>query len=304
MGKLPVRKKMAMIVVTMVMALIVPLLPPALYIATDATTRLFLSDEPSAVHFKGTGKAGRTIMYVGGAGSSPLAQSAGLVPALQSEGDNVVVIENATELFNAQKVIDLIIRTIAGQEDVVFVVGSMGGLIIYDVIKLLRERGDTRHFGVVLIDTPANGDDVIGVPGLIKVLARIAPLGWITNLWFPSQFDRNAPAVIDRDDVNWEQLEALWGSYETWKASSWRDQGVYTFSHGPMAQLSGVTWYFVKSGSDEFVSESAYTNWVDAQGPMLLDTVSGGEHLALLNRRKLYNGTIVKGVRHVAAAAA
>ncbi|HEU5121704.1 MAG TPA: hypothetical protein VFT59_02570, partial [Candidatus Saccharimonadales bacterium] len=172
----------------------------------------------------------------------------------------------------------------------------------YDVIKKLREQGDTRHFGVVLIDAPTGWDDVKGVPDVLKAMSWI-PLGWTTSQWFHPPFDRNAPAVID-DDADRDMLEALWRSYETWKAASWADQGKYVFFHETLETLSNVTWYYIQSGSDDFVDgDKAYANWELKQGKMPRVIIPDGEHLALLNRPKLYNEAVANGIRHVAAVA-
>jgi hypothetical protein len=272
--------------------------PLVLYIGGDAGTRVFLSGEPSVIHAsKSAGQFDRSVFYVGGASSSTVAQSAGLVPMLSQEGEDVYVLENAPDLFNADKVIDLIIRTIKDYDEVIFIAGSMGGLIVYDTIAKLRAADDDRHFGVLLIDSPTGWDDVIGVSTELKILS-ILPLGWTTNQWFPSTFDRNAPAVID-NDANRNLLENLWVSYETWNASSSSDQGRYVLYHDPMIKLEDVSWYFIQSGADTFVGKTAYDNWVLAQGPMLKTEIKDSAHLALLNRPTLYNKAIRTAIDHV-----
>lgn len=298
-GGLSIYKKIAMSFLTVVGVLVIGV--PGLYFAADAPTRLFLSDEPSLVKIEGYGRVNTAVVYIGGAGSSPKAQSAGLVPTLQAEAKDVYIVENAPDLFNVRKVIDLVVRTIKYHDKVTFIGGSMGGLVAYDVIKQLREQGDGRHFGVVLIDSPTNGDDVIGVPEIAKAFSWL-PLGWITDQWYHPPFDRNAPAVIDLD-ADRGQLETLWRSYETWKTPSWGDQGDFVFSHDPMAKLTNVSWYFVQSGADTFVDGNrAYANWETTQGKMSRTIVPDGAHLALLNRPRPYNDAVANGMRNVGSA--
>lgn len=272
----------------------------ALYIVTDASaTRVFASDEPEVVHFEGKGKNDRAIVYIGGAGSSPLAQSVGLLPALKSEANDLFVIENPRHLFNENKVIDLVIRTIQNYPDVVMIGGSMGGLLSYDTVRRLRNQGDKRVFTVILIDSPVSRSDVAGVKEWQKDLSAI-PLGWTTSRWFPSTFDRNKPAVIDLD-ADWQQLKTLWRSYETWEASSSAGQGNYVFSHEPMIELTGVRWHFIQSGADTFVNgDGAFANWQAAQRTVDRTVIPDSEHLSLLNRPSLYNQAIVNVIRSFA----
>jgi hypothetical protein len=141
---------------------------------------------------------------------------------------------------------------------------------------------------------------VIGVPQIAKDFSWV-PLGRIANAVTTPPFDRNAPAKID-DDADRPQLETLWRSYETWKMSSWGDQGNYVFSHGSMEDLSDVTWYFIRSELDTFVGDSAYAHWEVVQGKMPRAIVPEGVHAGVLNRPAWYNLFIRNGIHHVAAA--
>jgi hypothetical protein len=273
--------------------------PLLAYIGLDAASRLTLSDEPTVQSYKGTGTKTSRIVYLGGAGSRPSAQAAGMLATLQAEAKNVDVIEFAAGKFSEDKIIDFVTQRIENDEHVVFVGASLGGLLSYDTIKHLRDSGDTRKFGVVLIDAPAVSGDVVGIPWVLKQLSWI-PLGGITNLWFHPPFDRNAPATID-PDADRQKLEALWQSYETWETSCWVDQGDYVFSHDSLVRLTDVTWYFIRSGADDFVGENARSHWQNAEGPMEGGTVPEGKHIAFLNRPSVYNAEIKTGVERVAA---
>ncbi|HET6746582.1 MAG TPA: alpha/beta hydrolase [Candidatus Saccharimonadales bacterium] len=281
------------------MIFMVTISPLLAYIGLDAASRLALSDEPTVQSYKGTGtKVGR-IVFLGGAGASPSAQAAGMLAMLQAEAKNVDVIEYASGKFSSKKIEDFVIARIADDEHVIFVGASLGGLLSYDIIKKLRVSGDTRKFGVVLIDAPASGSDVIGIPWILKQFSWL-PLGGITNQWYHPPFDRNAPALID-PDANRQQLEALWQSYETWETSCWINQGDYVFSHDPIERLTDVTWYYIRSGADDFVGENSRSHWQNDQGPMEGGIVPEGKHIAFLNRPKLYNAEIKTGIERVAA---
>lgn len=266
-------------------------------VGIDASSRLFMSDEPGIVSYEGDLTQSQAVVGIGGAGVDSLDLFAGAMKTLQENADDAFVVTFAEYAFDAQKVIDLVIKKVKPYDSVVFVGVSMGGLLAYDIIKKLRDQGDTRHFGVVLIDSPAVTSDV-NLPQFQKDAAGW-PFGAISNLFAPSGFNRDAPAFIAKD-ANRQQLEALWTSYETWPFSCKSDQGGYTLEHPPLESLPDVTWYFIQSEEDAFVYESAHGNWEKTQGLMPIFIVKQGVHASLLNQPSVYNGAIANGIQHVA----
>lgn len=183
---------------------------------------------------------------------------------------------------------------------------SKGGLLSYDTVREMRKRGDMRPVGIVLIDSPVQGSDVVGIAAPLR-WASIIPLGAITNTWFHPPFDEGDISQMS-PAVNRQELFALWDSYKTWKASCWGDEGQYVFWHwlffDPVEQLPGVTWAFVHSLGDTFVDgKAALENWRAAVGSVKLFEVAKAGHISFHDWPHEYAAQIGGAMDHVGAAA-
>lgn len=271
------------------------------YLGIDAVTWLALDNTPTMVAYGGADNR-TAVMASGGAGADPVEQFSEMIQELQKHG-HAFVAKTAPDGFSAEKMINLIIETVPPEKyDRLLVVGaSKSGLLAYDLAKTMRDRGDNRPVGIVMIDSPLLSEHVVGVPAPLRA-ASILPLGAITNLWFHPPFEEGDISKMS-PNVNKEELFRLWDSYKTWKASCWVDEGRYVFWHGDVtAPIPGVTWSFVLSTQDTFIdSEAAYAAWVGVVGPMSLRKVAAG-HISLHDWAAEYNSAVSASLTEVAAA--
>ena len=291
----------------LVAVLITPVLLPlglylSYYMPVDALTRVFLSDEPTISAYSGANNR-TAVVAEGGAGADPDAQFSELVPKLRGYG-HTFVLKTPEQAFSARKMVDLTLATVTPEkyDKILFVGASKGGLLSHDTAKEMRARGDMRPVGIVMIDSPLEGSDVVGIPPLLGV-ASIFPLGALSNTWFHPPF---VPGDISQmsPDVNRQELFKLWNSYETWKASCWGDEGQYVFYHdwfyGPVERIPGVTWAFVMSMGDTFVDgKAALTNWRATVGPVELFEVPKAGHISFHDWPREYATQIGNGLEHV-----
>lgn len=282
--------------------IVIALLPLAIYVPPDALTRVFMSDTPTISAYGGADNRKAVIGY-GGAGAKPGKQFSELISTFREQGHTFVV-ETAEAEFSAPESINAALAAVPPEKyDMILLVGaSKGGLLSNDTVKEMRKRGDTRPVGIVMIDSPFQGSDVVGIPPLLGT-ASIIPLGAITNLWFHPPFEEGDISQMS-PDVNRQELFGLWDSYKTWKASCWGDEGQYVFYHdwfyGPVEQHSGVKWAFVRSMGDTFVDgKAAWTNWRSAVGPVELFEVPKAGHISFHDWPREYATQIGNGLKYV-----
>lgn len=236
-----------------------------------------MPDTPT-VYFHYGAEPETAVVFLGGAGASPSAQVAEMLPVLKKRG-NVFVVEYAPLRFTPSVVIDEVLQRVDGYKKVILVGASMGGLLAHDVIHQARKQGETRHFGVVLIDAPTQSSEVNMFTGL-KSLADLALGSWSNALISLPREQTDINTIRPR---NVEKLHKLWESYDTWATSCWADQGAFIFGHDELSRLTNVNWSFVQSEADEFIEPSAYASWVEAQGPMNLHVVPKAKHVSFLD---------------------
>jgi hypothetical protein len=295
-------------IVALVLTILTYLIP------VDLTSRIFLSDDPTIIVHEGNAASNINITYLGGAGSSPSVQVSELLPTLLQHAKKVRVVEYAEYLFDADEVVDAVDDAIeadeseaAGtEEDEVLVGGSMGGLLSYDVIGQRQAKGDTRKFGVVMIDSPTDKEDVPAVPGVLTGPSSIGLFGWMG--FFTSEtvgpaigmppFEPGDPAKMS-PYINPAELQKSNESYEHWKTSCWSDQGHYVFGHDPLTKRPNVKWVFIQSGSDTFANgNSSYAKWQASQeGAVLhIDGPPKAEHLAVHDWPREYAAAMEQGL--------
>lgn len=276
--------------------------PLFLYVSLDASTRLFMDDTPT-ISAHGGANSRVAVVAEGGAGASPGKQFSELVPKLKERG-HTYILETAPREFSARKMIELTLATATPDkyDKILFVGASKGGLLSYDTAREMRKRGDMRPVGIVMIDSPLYGPDVIGVPFFLR-WASIIPLGAISNTWFHPPFQDGDISQMS-PAVNQQELFALWDSYKTWKASCWGDEGRYVFYHnwlyGSVEPLPNTKWAFVQSMGDTFVDgNSALANWRASVGPVGHFMVPKAGHISFHDWPQEYAAQIGNGLEYV-----
>lgn len=286
--------------------LVIALLPLAIYVPPDALTRVFMSDTPTISAYGGADNR-KAVVAFGGAGASPKKQFSELIPTFQ-KGGHTYVVETAEREFSGEASTEAALAAVPPEKyDIVFFIGaSKGGLLSNDTVKTMRARGDMRPVGIVMVDSPFQGSDVVGIHPLLGV-ASIIPLGAITNLWFHPPFGEGDISQMS-PSVNRQELFGLWDSYKTWKASCWGDEGRYVFYHdwfyGAVEQHSNVKWAFVQSMGDTFVDgKAALANWRAAVGPIGHFTVPKAGHISFHDWPQEYAAQVGNGLDYVATVA-
>lgn len=301
-GPLPVK-----LLVTIPAAVVAVVLTILTYlIPVDLTSRIFLSDDPTIVTHDGNPNSNTNITVLGGAGSSPSVQVSELLPTLQQHAKQVRVVEYAEYLFDADEVVDAVDEALSANDREVFVGFSMGGLLSYDVIGQRQAKGDGREFGVVMIDSPTDKEDVPAVHSALKGPSSIGLFSWMG--FFTSEaagpavgmppFEPGDPAKMS-PYINPAELQKSNESYETWKTSCWSDQGHYVFGHDSLVKRPNVKWAFIQSGSDTFANgDSSYAKWQSSQEGAVL-RINGppkAEHLALHDWPREYAAAMEQGL--------
>lgn len=274
------------------------------FVPIDATTRLGNSDVPTITPMGGANTR-VAVVYNGGAGSSSKAQISEHLDVLAKYGRTYVT-ESAPNEFSADKIIELTLTTLTPDkfDEILFVGGSKGGLLSHDTAREMRKRGDMRPIGIVLIDSPFGGDDVIGTPEITKWLS-ILPAGSFSNAVFsPGWFFEGGDISKMSPHVNQSELKALWDSYETWRWSCWTDEARFVFYHGmfhgTVGSIENAKWAFVHSEADTFVDgNQAYENWRRVVGPVDLFTVPKAGHISFHDWPREYSTSIDQALASV-----
>lgn len=294
------------VVPAILLALVVSFL--AYFVPTDAASRLLVSSEPAIITYQGDDPTSNTeVFYVGGAGSSPLAQVSELLPTLKKKAKSVKVVENARFKFDGDKVVDAVDAAMDPEAKELLVGASMGGLLVYDIIHKRQAKGDRRKFGAVLIDAPTDKDDVIGVPEALKTPSGLGIFSWLGVLSDYSVgpmlgFPPFTPGDVSKmsPNVNRQELEKSNRSYEEWMTSAWSDQGDYVFTHDRIVTLPNTLWVFIQSDKDTFVDGAkAYWKWLIAQGEVELIHVEPSGHMSFHDWPDEYATAVETGLVHV-----
>jgi pimeloyl-ACP methyl ester carboxylesterase len=232
------------------------------YFVPDSLSRLSMSDEPTSTVTVNENTPDKGVVFTNGAGVPDMVIE-DLRPVFAQQG-NFVEIRYSPELFDREKVINLIIEKIRPYKHVTFAGASMGGMVAYDVIHVLRQRGDTRNFGLILIDSPTGKWSEIELPPSeviewpTKALSCL-PFGRISNQFFSSGRPQGDLTTIHPRDPS--RIKLLWDGFEAYPWSGRSDQGCYVFYHEALQPLSGVSAVYIRSTKDMFVKDSALEGW-------------------------------------------
>jgi thioesterase domain-containing protein len=210
-----------------------------------------------------------------------------------TEEGNFHEIIYSRELFNRQKVIDLVIEKIKPYQHVTFIGASMGGMVAHDVIQELRRTGDTRRFGLILIDSPTGRWSEVALPmpeplAFLSKAASCLPFGAISNELFSSGRPNGDLSKIH--PRNAKRVMELWDEYAAYPWSGRSDQGCYVFYHETLQPLDNVSAVYIRSIQDQFVRDNALEEWgkVVQLPPERVLKVSA-QHMSFMDEPDQYN---------------
>ena len=154
-------------------------------LAAEGLSTLSFDPTPSATTARSSAAPNMAIAILGGAGMPQEQIDEQVRKVLRRKGSNIEFAYSQTA-FDKEVVVNYVLDQLKDYPDVTFYVLSMGGMIAYDVIQEARRRGDTRRFGLIMVDSPSSGGDVQmnawkPVDSALK-MASCLPWGVLSNL--------------------------------------------------------------------------------------------------------------------------
>lgn len=216
-------------------------------------------------------------------------------PASRGIADTAVATYNA-QAFDAHAIVRSLADYIGTQySEVTFVCASLGGLIGYDTLALLRRRHGKYHRAhFKLIDTPMRFGNInlkgaaLTIGGECGTLA----LQMFRHLWRHTEAIPVLGNLVPEAELL-VQLERQ--ASRTFPVGGFARQVRYLRHHvGVDTQvLSGSSGEFYRSDQDTVVFEAAYNDWSAAFGHHLpRQVVSGARHVDLVRNAARYGATL------------
>lgn len=255
-----------------------------LLLSIEAGSSLTFDSTPSVSVVANASTPGRAVAVLGGAGMPQEQIDQQVKRVLQGKGNYFEFIYSQTA-FDEKVATDYILDTLQSYPDVTFFTLSMGGMLAHDTIHKAKQRGSKQRFKLIMVDSPASGDDVRMHP--------LPPLDWALKkgacLWWGVGSNLVLSPPVPKGDLsqihpkNPAEVQALWAKYGEYAWSGAAAQGCYVFTHEPLRPLIGVPAAYIRSAKDTFVLDSGLEGWrsvVDLTGRVLY--VAGG-HISLMD---------------------
>ena len=259
-------------------------------LAAEALSTFSFDPTPSATAVHNDSTPTTAIAILGGAGMPQEQIDEQVRSVLRRKGTNVEFSYSQTA-FDKEVVVNYVLDQLKSYSDVTFFVLSMGGMVAYDVIQEAKRRGDTRHFKLIMIDSPSSGDDVQMSPwrpldSALKV-ASCLPWGVLSNLVLSPPTPKGDLSQVHPRDP--EELKALWKKYGEYGWSGASAQACYVFRHAPLRKLEGVEAVYIRSTKDAFVKDSSIEGWKAAVNlPESRILRVSADHISLMDEPDAY----------------
>lgn len=259
-------------------------------LTAEGFSSLSFDPTPSVISAHNSSTPDTAIAILGGAGMPQEQIDEEVRKVLRRKGNNLEFVYSQTA-FDKGVVVNYVLDQLKEYPYVTFYVLSMGGMIAYDVIQEARRRGDTRRFGLIMVDSPSSGDDVqMHTWGPVDAALKAAsclPWGVFSNLVLSPPTPKGDLSQAHPRDP--EELKALWKKYGEYGWSGASAQACYVFRHDPLRKLEGVDAVYIRSTKDAFVKDSSIEGWkaaVDLSEGRILHV--DADHISLMDEPDAY----------------
>jgi hypothetical protein len=247
----------------------------------------------------------RLVLFLSGAHSYGHLVWHQIEPCWRSHADTAVATYNV-DAFDAEAIARSLADYIGKRyTNVTFVCASLGGLIAYDTLALLRRRfGDFHHTTFKLIDAPLRFANISKKGAALIIGAECGGMiaGTFNRLLHHTESVPILGAVMSENEVLL-QLERQ--ARRAFPVGTFRRQINYLREHpGVNSQvLQGSDATFFRSQNDLLVTDSAYNDWSQAFGRSLhREFISNAGHVELVQKAREYESCLTyEGLRLTAA---